>query len=94
MDGLVGFWPLNEEFGGSAFCGGDMTLHGITYFDDSNKWRSPPVRFAGNSDSYLSIDSSHMLLPQSFSWMAAVYLEQGLDGPLFEIYAGECYITS
>ena len=70
----MAFWPLNKAHGGRDLVTpgvSDIHLHGVS-FVDSVGWRSAPVRFAGISTSYGQIiNSSHLALRTSFSWMAA-----------------------
>ncbi len=86
VPGMLAFWPLNQRFKGRDLVTpvSEIHLHGVTYTDTLGHWLSPPVLFAGTSASYGQIvDSEHLRLPGSFSWMASVYMTHGHQAPLF-----------
>ena len=77
---LVGFWPLNSEYGGVDLSGygHNITLHGTSFADNA-------VAFAGTTSSYGEIPASSSLqLQHHFTWMAEYYPEAANYGPLFE----------
>ena len=80
-------WPLNERFQGKNLFHGktDIALHGVSYSDVTNQWLSPPVRFYSNTGSYGQfIDVGDVAVTGSFGWIASVYREETVDGPLME----------
>ena len=95
MEDLLAFWPLNEEYGGRDLVTpvvSDIHLYVVTFDDNSGAWRSAPARFAGSSTSYGQIvNSPHLALPGSFSWMAAFRQLVVQRGPLFNVDVGGSY---
>ena len=70
----------------------EIHLHGVSFSSSSSDWRSPAVRFSGSSASYGQIiNSGHLQLARSFSWMASIYIEVSQDGPLFNVDVGIGY---
>ena len=72
----------------------DIQLHGVTFSDSTNKWKSPSAGFTGTAGSYGQIfNSPHLKTYGSFSWMAAVYTYGAVEGPLYSVDSGVIHGT-
>ena len=82
VDGQIAFWPLTEEYQGRNLIPGgtDVQLEGVLFTGDTGPWRSIPAYFAGSASSYATGTGDDLLIARDFSFMAAVYLEQGGEG--------------
>ena len=93
MDGMIGFWPLNQNYQGQDLINGtsNITLNGVLFDVVATPWAAPAVEFLGNSSSWgYTASSPHLVLMKSFSWMANVYVQTIIDAYMF-VYFGSNY---
>jgi hypothetical protein len=77
MPHVVGWWPLQEAYGGRDVSGNGnhMELYDVTFPEDSNTtWASPAAFFGSTPSSYGHITNGRHLDVLSFSFVAKVYL--------------------
>ena len=82
VDGQIAFWPPTEEHQGKNLIPGgtDVQLEGVVFTGNTGPWKSIPAYFAGSASSYATGTGDDLLITRDFSFMAAVYLEQGGEG--------------
>jgi len=84
---MLGFWPLNEEYGGKnlATDGVDFELGNVGFDAGNGDFKSAPAKFSTAQDSVAVLDNANAIaVGMSFSWVGAVYRRSGGDGALFE----------
>jgi hypothetical protein len=77
MPHVVGWWPLQEAYGGRDVSGhgNHIVLYDVTFpADSTSPWASPAAFFADNPSSYGHITNGYHLKVLNFSFVAKVYL--------------------
>jgi hypothetical protein len=101
---MLGFWPLNEEYGGKnlATDGVDFELGNVGFDVENGNFQSAPAKFSTAQDSVAKLaGAKSMVLGNSFSWIGTLYRRATGDAALFEwddgthiwVYENKFYIN-